>query len=62
MPHIEKGARLHEANLIGAILRGANLSSADFSGALNLTAAQLSSTLRDKNTRLPQYLEQISKF
>ena len=51
-----KGAHLDKANLNGAILRGANLSSADFSGALNLTPEQLSSTLRDKNTRLPQYL------
>ena len=51
-----KGAHLDKANLNGAILRGTNLSSADFSGALNLTPEQVSSTLRDKNTRLPQYL------
>ena len=32
------------------------LCSADFSGARNLSSDQLGSTLRDKYTRLPEYL------
>jgi uncharacterized protein YjbI with pentapeptide repeats len=52
-----RGADLDGFDLAGAQMELTNLRGADLTGAKNLTWGQLKLAKRDKNTRLPEYLE-----